>query len=87
LPEISRDNALWAYSIRASDQLHSLDVEKVHDPVLMHLLDMGVRDWKGLRIISSPLPGISSSTGHSCSSSFHLGGIPALTVSLIWKTG
>jgi hypothetical protein len=47
LLEISRDDALWAYSIRALDQLRSLDVEKVHDPVLMRLLDMGVRDWQG----------------------------------------
>jgi hypothetical protein len=49
LPEISRDNTLWAYSIRALDQLRSLDVEKVHDPVLMCLLDMGVRNWQGAK--------------------------------------
>jgi hypothetical protein len=47
LPEILRDDALWAYSIRASDQLRGLDTEKVHDLVLMRLLDMGVRDWQG----------------------------------------
>jgi hypothetical protein len=49
LPEILRDDALWAYSIRASDQLCNLDTEKVHDPVLMRLLDMGVRDWQGTK--------------------------------------
>jgi hypothetical protein len=35
------DDALWAYSIRASNQLCSLD------SVLMRLLDMGVHDWQG----------------------------------------
>jgi hypothetical protein len=47
MPELSNDDALWAYSIRASQQVLNLDEERVQDPTLVRLLDIGVHDWHG----------------------------------------
>jgi hypothetical protein len=45
--ELSNDDTLWAYSIRTLQQVLNLDEERVQDPTLVRLLDIGVHDWHG----------------------------------------
>ena len=43
--DLYNNNALYAYTIRASEELHLLDWEKLRDPVLHRLLGIGLFDW------------------------------------------
>jgi len=43
--ELYNDNALWAYSIRVSEEIRVADHTKVKDPVLHRLMAMGAWDW------------------------------------------
>ena len=43
--ELYNDNALWAYSIWVSEEIHIADHSKVKDPVLRCLMAMGAGDW------------------------------------------
>ena len=43
--ELYNDDALWAYSIRASEEIRVADHTKVKDPVLRRLMMMGAWDW------------------------------------------
>jgi hypothetical protein len=49
MPELSNNNTLWAYSICMLQQVLILDEERVCDPTLIQLLDMGVHDWHGIK--------------------------------------
>jgi len=39
------DDVLWAYLIQALEELPKMDREKLNDPVLCHLMMMGMWDW------------------------------------------
>ena len=43
--ELYNDNALWAYSIQVSEEIHVADHTKVKDPVLCRLMAMEAWDW------------------------------------------
>ena len=43
--ELYNDDALWAYSIRVSEEICVADHTKVKDPVLHRLMAMGAWDW------------------------------------------
>ena len=43
--ELYNDDALWAYSIRVSEEIRVADHTKVKDPVLCRLMTMGAWDW------------------------------------------
>ena len=43
--ELYNDDALWAYSIRVSEEIWVADHTKVKDPVLCCLMAMGAWDW------------------------------------------
>ena len=43
--ELYNDDALWAYSIRVSEEIRVADHTKVRDPVLRRLMAMGAWDW------------------------------------------
>jgi len=43
--ELYNDDALWAYSIRVSEEIRVADHTKVKDLVLCRLMAMGAWDW------------------------------------------
>jgi len=43
--ELYNDDALWAYSIRVSEEIRVAGHTKVKDPVLRRLMAMGAWDW------------------------------------------
>ena len=47
MPELHNDDALWAFALRASEELHMLDRQRLNDDVLYHLLQMGIFNWTG----------------------------------------
>ena len=47
MPELYNDDALWAYLMRASEELRMMDRSCLNDRALWHLLDMGIFDWEG----------------------------------------
>ena len=47
MPELQNDNALWAYLMRASEELRMMSCSCLNDETLWRLLDMGVFDWEG----------------------------------------
>ena len=46
MPELHNDNALWVYSLRASEEYRMLDRTRLNDETLYCLLDMGIFDWE-----------------------------------------
>ena len=51
MPNLQASDQLWAYAIRAHDELRLLEADQygpVDDPVLVRLLQLGLYDWKGL---------------------------------------
>ena len=44
--DLHNDDALWAYMIRDSEQLERNDDLGIQDEVILHLLHMGIYDWK-----------------------------------------
>jgi len=57
--ELFNDDAIHAYRIRLSEQLRSMDLARVQDPVMMRLLNMGTFDWKSPNSIAGPIQGMS----------------------------
>ena len=47
MPELHNDNTLWAFTLRASEELHMLDHQHLNDNALYCLLQMGIFDWTG----------------------------------------
>ena len=47
MPELHKDDALWAFALRASEELRMLDHQRLNDDALYHLLQMGIFDWTG----------------------------------------
>ena len=47
MPELHNDNALWAYLMRASEELRMMSRSRLKDETLWHLLDMGIFNWEG----------------------------------------
>ena len=47
MPELHNDNALWAFALRAPEELCMLDQQCLNDDVLFRLLQMGIFDWTG----------------------------------------
>ena len=47
MPELHNDDALWAFAMRASEELRMLDRMRLNDDALYRLLRMGIFDWKG----------------------------------------
>ena len=47
MPELHNDNALWAYLMRASEELRMMNHSRLNDETLWCLLDMGIFDWEG----------------------------------------
>ena len=47
MPELHNDNALWAFTMRASEELRVLDRQHLNNDTLYHLLQMGIFDWTG----------------------------------------
>ena len=45
--ELHNNDALWAYVMRASEELWMLDRQHLNDDTIYHLLCMGIYDWKG----------------------------------------
>ena len=43
--DLYNNDALYVYTIRASEEFRLLDWEKLRDPVLHRLLGMGLFDW------------------------------------------
>jgi hypothetical protein len=59
MDELYNDDALWAYMIRASEEIRLQDRERINDPVLRRLLAMGVYDWTQQdRSLNSTLPAL-----------------------------
>ena len=54
MPSLYNDDAIHAFQIQMSEELHVLDLAKVNDPVLKRLLDMGCFDWKTPNSVSGP---------------------------------
>ena len=51
MPNLQASDQLWAYAIRAHDELRLLEADQygpVDDPVLVRLFQLGLYDWKGL---------------------------------------
>ena len=46
MPELHNDDALWAYSLRASEEYWMLDHRRLNNQTLYCLLDMGIFDWE-----------------------------------------
>ena len=46
MPELHNDDALWAYSLRASEEYQMLDCRRLNNETLYRLLDMGIFDWE-----------------------------------------
>ena len=44
MPELHKMDALWAYCICGAAWFHCLNRQQVNDPVLVHLLEMGLID-------------------------------------------
>ena len=44
MPELHKMDALWAYRIHGAAWFHHLNHQQVNDPVLVHLLEMGLVD-------------------------------------------
>ena len=47
MPELHNDDALWAYLMRASEELRMMDWSCLNDQTLWCLLDMGIFDREG----------------------------------------
>ena len=47
MPELHNDDALWAFALRASEELCMLDCQHLNGDMLYHLLQMGIFDWTG----------------------------------------
>ena len=62
MPSLYNNDAIHAFQIRMSEELHMFDLAKVNNPVLKRLLDMGFFDWKTPNSISGPGNGIAYST-------------------------
>ena len=45
MPELHNNNALWAFALRASEELCMLDHQHLNDNMLYCLLHMGIFDW------------------------------------------
>ena len=45
--ELHNNDALWAYLMRASEELRMMDHSCLNDQTLLHLLDMGIFYWEG----------------------------------------
>ena len=43
--ELHNNNALWAFTLRASEELPMLDHQHLNDDTLYCLLQMGIFDW------------------------------------------
>ena len=46
MPELYNNDTLWAYAMRASEELRMLDHQHLNDDALYRLLQMGIFDWK-----------------------------------------
>ena len=46
MPELHNDDALWAFAMRASEELRMLDCMCLNDDALYCLLHMGIYDWE-----------------------------------------
>ena len=46
MPELHNNDALWAFAMRASEELRMLDRMCLNDDALYRLLRMGIFDWK-----------------------------------------
>ena len=46
MPELHNDNALWAFAMRASEELRMLDRMCLNNDALYRLLRMGIFDWE-----------------------------------------
>ena len=51
MPELHNDDALWAYTLRASKEYRMLDCHRLNDETLYCLLDMGIFDWEKPNIL------------------------------------
>ena len=47
MDKLHNGDALWAYVMRASEELQMLDQQHLNDDTIYHLLHMGIYDWKG----------------------------------------
>ena len=47
MPELHNDDALWAFPLRASEELCMLDCQRLNNNMLYCLLQMGIFDWTG----------------------------------------
>ena len=45
--KLHNDDALWAYAMRAPEELRMLDQQCLNNNTIYHLLCMGIYDWKG----------------------------------------
>ena len=45
--ELHNDDTLWAFTLRASEELRMLDHQHLNDDALYCLLQMGIFDWTG----------------------------------------
>ena len=43
--ELHNDDTLWAFTLRASEELHMLDCQCLNDDMLFCLLQMGIFNW------------------------------------------
>ena len=62
MPSLYNNNAIHAFWIQMSEELHMLDLAKVNNSFLKRLLDMGCFDWKTPNSVSGPGNGIAYST-------------------------
>ena len=46
MPELHNDDALWAYTLRASKEYRMLDRHRLNDETLYHLLAMEIFNWE-----------------------------------------
>jgi len=61
--KLYNDDALWAYVIWVSEEMHHQDWDQVRDPVLHRLLSMGVYDWSGVdKQLNQTVPAMRHST-------------------------
>jgi len=61
MPDLLNDDVIHAYRIRMSEELRTMDLARVNDPVLKRLLDMGCFNWKSPNSVSGPRNGITYS--------------------------
>ena len=47
MPELHNNNALWAFVLRASEELCMLDHQCLNNNALYHLLQMRIFNWTG----------------------------------------